>query len=68
VGRQLARAARLLDALGVRVASLGRVAFRRNHDVLAHRVQTVAAERAAICCGLEALRATKRPPAWLVHF
>ena len=65
VGRQPARRVRPRGALRVRVAAPRRVSLRRDQHVLAHGVELPAAERAAICCGLEALRPAHAPPARL---
>ena len=49
-------------ALGVRVPPPARVALRRDQHVLRHRVQLVAAERAAVGRRLAVARAAHRPP------
>lgn len=54
------------DAGGVGVTAAVDVALRREQDVLAHRVQQLAAERAAVGARLPALGAAERPPARLV--
>src|SRR6478735_10855910 len=50
------------DALKMGVAAARRVALRRDEDVVAHRVELQAAERAAICRRLEASYRPNRVP------
>ena len=63
-GRKLpGLSARSDDASGVRVAPPGAVVLGRDQHVLAHRVEPLTAERAAVGRGLQVLRAADRPPA-----
>src|SRR5581483_6371124 len=60
---QVARLAGAADALGVGMAPTGGVSLRREQHVVAHRVEQLVAERAAIRRGPQALRAAEGPPA-----
>src|SRR5438874_12014737 len=51
-------------ALRMRMPAVLDVALRRDHHVLAHRMEQAAAERAAIRRRPVAARAAHRPPAW----
>jgi hypothetical protein len=62
-GRQPPGLASGAYALGVRVAPLRVVPLREEQDVVAHRGEPAATERAAIRGGLEVLRAPELPPA-----
>ncbi len=55
------------DALCMRMPAVLDVAFRRDHHVLAHRVEQAAAEWAAVRRRPVAVRAAHRPPAWSLH-
>jgi hypothetical protein len=59
--------ARPADAFRVCVAAPVGVAFRRDQDVLGHRVQVSAAKGTAIAGGPPALGAPERPPARVVE-
>ena len=62
-GRQPPGLASGAYALGVRVAPLRVVTLREEQDVVAHRGEPAAAERAAVGGGFEVLRAPELPPA-----
>jgi hypothetical protein len=66
--RQPAGLTRPPNAVGVRVSPKRVVALREEQNMIGHRLEAPAAERAGVRRGLEIVRAAELPPARLGHF